>query len=786
MTIAPSSSDGVSPAAAMPNFMADLGLRLVENGFPILPIMPGAKCPGRFVGGRWVGHTGWQQHCQRPTKPFEVNVWKAWPGCGIGVACGQIVALDIDLMDEGAALEIEAMARAELGDTPALRIGRAPKRLLVYRADRPFKPIKRHPVELLATGNQFVAYAIHPDTGLPYAWPHEGLDELHVSRLPVVGEAQAQAFMDAAAKLVPAELKQSRLGPDRSAEYYFAPGGEQRGTVEAVTAALDHLHNDDLPYDDWIRIGLAIKGALGEAGAALWCDWSARSSKDVPATTLKAWRSFKPDRIGAGSIYYFAGQFGWVPPADMILNGALAEAVAAAPAQAMLDRLAAKIEPTPAAAPEPEPEPGIPAGTPDVAAIVAAAPGALGRMVEWMVATAVSPQPLLSLGAALCAYGTAMGRRYKLDGPDTRSNIYVIALADSGGGKDHPRRCVRRAMMEAGLGAYLGGETLASGSAVMASVAAHPCRLFQIDEFGHFVQAVLDPKSHAWHRREIMTNLTTLWSSASETVIGTEYANQRERPRQDIVQPCVSVYGSTVPQTFWAALQSGNIGDGSIARFLLLPTPQNYPDERLKPEPVEERLAAIVADMKAVAAGADGHAPGNVAAVMAANVAPEPFAVPLSPEAAALDLELRGEHLAMKRQHEGTPLSAVVARFREQTRRVALVAAVADNPAAPLLEARHLAWAADLVRWSLAILLEQARRHVADSEHEAMAKRLLEIIRKHGGWIDGNTLSNKARSIPRKLRADLLADLVEGGDLEVKQERTSTKPRTMLRAARRD
>ena len=45
---------------------------------------------------------------------------------------------------------------------------RAPKRLLVYRTAVPFAGRKRHPLEVLARGQQFVAYAVHPNTGRPY------------------------------------------------------------------------------------------------------------------------------------------------------------------------------------------------------------------------------------------------------------------------------------------------------------------------------------------------------------------------------------------------------------------------------------------------------------------------------------------------------------------------------------------------------------------------------------------------------------------------------------------
>ena len=82
-----------------------------------------------------------------------------------------------------------------------LRIGRAPKRLLVYRAAAPFAGRKRHPLEVLARGQQFVAYAVHPDTGRPYDWPEESLAEVPLSRLPAVDEAGCAAFLDAAWRL---------------------------------------------------------------------------------------------------------------------------------------------------------------------------------------------------------------------------------------------------------------------------------------------------------------------------------------------------------------------------------------------------------------------------------------------------------------------------------------------------------------------------------------------------------------------------------------------------------
>lgn len=192
--------------------MARYGARLVTNGYAILPIAPGTKKPGRFQRGAWVDYPEWNRHASRPTTEVEVATWSAWPDCGVGLVGGAVAAIDIDIAEDAQlSLKIEKLARDRLGDTPALRIGRAPKRLLVYRAAEPFRGIKRHPLEVLCLGQQFLAYATHPDTGAPYAWPEEGLADLDISDLPAITADEALAFLEVAQAMLPEGLVQRGL-----------------------------------------------------------------------------------------------------------------------------------------------------------------------------------------------------------------------------------------------------------------------------------------------------------------------------------------------------------------------------------------------------------------------------------------------------------------------------------------------------------------------------------------------------------------------------------------------
>lgn len=765
------------PAAALPNWMERHGARLADCGYRPIPIMPGAKCPGRWRSAYgWGAYPDWSRHCDRPTKPFEIGIWKTWPGCGVGIACGNVVALDVDIPDACAVAEILALAREHLGPSPAHRVGNAPKALLVYRAAAPFRPIKRHPIEVLALGNQFVAYHTHPDTGRPYQWPDESLDEIMIACLPAVTEAQCRAFLDRASEFVPPEHRKTRLGPDRSADYYHAHGGNLRGTMAAITDALSFVRNDDLPYDDWIRVGLAIKGALGESGRELFCSWSASSSKDVPSNTLRAWESFRPDRIGAGSLYYYAGQAGWTPDASLILSGEVEAAVAA------VDLSVFAMPEPPAVAPgvneAPLPALVTPAaveprasGLP-VAASVLAPGGVLADMVQWMTDTAVSPQPLLALGAAICAVGAAAGRRFRTE-MDNRTNLYVVGLAGSGSGKDHPRACVKMALMVAGLQGLLGGEDVASGAAVMSAVHASPVSLFLVDEFGHFLRAALDERSASAHRREIVTQLTKLWSSAAGVCRGTEYANRRERPRQDVVEPCVSVYGTTVPQELWSALQAGHLGDGSIARYLFLRTECDYPDRQRPRGSVSDVPAGIVDALRALAQG-DPHHPAMV---------PKTVVIPFAGDCGlAVDALLR-EQLDRLREHEGGRFAAVHARYAEQALRLALIHALSLGLG--IIERASLDWARAVVDLSTATLVAGVEQYLADSRHEADVKKLRTAL--GGEWISARDLSRRTQWLRRRDREEIIAQLLEAGGIEMRETAptaTGGRPGRMYRVVR--
>jgi hypothetical protein len=752
------------------NYMAQLGATLVDRGFPILPIQPNTKKPGLYKLGAWHEYPKWSRHCERDTTDNEVDIWGNWPEAGIGIAAGRVIGIDIDVLDSPTiALEIEALAKRMLGDTPAVRIGHAPKRLLVYRAVQPFSGFKYPPIEVLGVGQQFIAYGIHPDTGKPYDWPVSTLADLSPDDLPGITEAQAREFAKEAYRLIPAELRPKTLGVGLRSPMECANLPEQRGTYEAVEDALRHIDNADLDYDSWVRIGMATKGALGDEGWPLFEAWSESSQKNDPKTTARSWRSFAPQRIGAGTIYKLALDNGWEPDAEMQLNGEIVTN-GHHPAREFLQALQAadpiSIEPHEISLPPPKP---MPVGWDQVGGVIA-------DMMALMAATAKRPQPVLALGASLCAIGALMGRKYRTES-NIRSNLYVVGIAESGAGKNHSRVVINELFRKANLLQYLGGNKIASGSGLLTAIQRQPAILFQLDEFGMFLSAAADRKRSPRYVCEILDLLTELYTTSGTTYFGVEYAStQHNNAHRAIHQPCACIYGTTTPLHFWQALQASNVADGSLARFLIMESEDDFPDSNEAfgvidpPQDLIDRLILIHQG--------GGKLNGNLTDVGAIDeVLVDPRVVPMTPQARATFRQLDQELVERLRTSRGTGYSSILARIEENATKLALIRAVSRDPVDPQIEDHDAEWGIMLSRHCAELTIREASARVSENQVESHHKRAMQILRDAGmAGMSKSDFTRRTQFMDHRQRDGVLRTLAEAGLIEMMALQSKGRP----------
>lgn len=287
-----------------------------------------AQDRGKVPGKKY--STGWGGYDWRKAPPVEQEDADSWPnGAGVGLKTDRFPAVDIDILDAELAQEIADIAVLYLGDAP-LRIGREPKQLLLYRTDASFGRMRlwigdSHLVEVLGDGQQFVAAGEHPLTGKPYHWPN-GLTA--AADLSTITREDVEAFFGAVEALAKARGWEShREGTgastlDRTAVDQEALAGDAEAIAEAV--ALIPNTNDLFPgRDDYLKMGYAIKGALGDEGLPVWIEWAERweGNGSSPGNTAESatadWLRMKPPfEVGAAYLLETAQNFGFNTASD--------------------------------------------------------------------------------------------------------------------------------------------------------------------------------------------------------------------------------------------------------------------------------------------------------------------------------------------------------------------------------------------------------------------------------------------------------------------------------------
>jgi hypothetical protein len=174
----------------------EVRLHLHRNGYAPLPLI-----------GKVPVLKNWQQKIE--TNEEEIALLSSiYPAAtNTGTLTRLVPTLDIDILNEEAALAIEEIVRAhheEHGRVLA-RFGRWPKRAIPFRTDEPFKKIvvnliapngAEEKIEFLGDGQQVAVAGLHPTTGQPYRWHGGELCQTARDELPYIREVEAHALVD--------------------------------------------------------------------------------------------------------------------------------------------------------------------------------------------------------------------------------------------------------------------------------------------------------------------------------------------------------------------------------------------------------------------------------------------------------------------------------------------------------------------------------------------------------------------------------------------------------------
>ena len=360
-------------------------------------------------------------------------------------------------------------------------------------------------------------------------------------------------------------------------------------------------------------------------------------------------------------------------------------------------------------------------------------PGFIDDVVKLSMQSAPYPNRVLSFTGALALLAFLVGRKVQ-DKRDNRSNIYLIALADSGTGKDHPRKVNFNIAFRAGVAGAI-GDAFASGEGLEDALFMHPSMLFQADEFDCIFNTLKYSKDN---RAESINEKLLKFYGASNTIY--PLRKKASAKKKDgtvheiahIVNPNLVLLGTAIPQYFYESLSRRVLENGLVARCVIVEAGKR--GEAGNPQPITPSDSLI----RAATYLANLDVNGNLT-----NEYPKPLIITETPEATAalreVQLECDRRYNFYEAQNEGAA-KALWARAHEKVCKLAMLHGISGNVYNPLITEKSVRWAWKFIDHLTQRMLYMADRYVYENIFDEKCQRAIRKLQEHGGRLSHSKL----------------------------------------------
>ena len=744
----------------MENDLLQAAVTYLRAGLCALPAIAAEKRPAVPT---------WKQYQTRLPDEAEASRWFG-PHQGLclitGAVSGNLEMIDFDLGGEAFQPWYERLQRADAALLGRLVIEQSPSGgwHVVYRFEaevsRSLKLAQRKqpvagPEEVTlfgknykprqdASGQWYVVLTMietRGEGGLFLCAPTPGYELLQgdFTELPVLAEAERELLLEAAWELneyVPEPVP----CPTPSGE---PPGGRpgddfnQRGDLRAVLRAHGWALAKGGDNEYWRRPGKTS-------------GWSATLKDGVFYVFSSSAAPFEPDQAYSPFSVYALLEHGgdFASAASTLRSQGFGSDVPAQPDVDLSGLLQSAPDETEADKAEPGPED--PGPIPDELLRV---PGFVSEVIDLCLETAPYPNQAMAFCGALALQAFLAGRKVR-DPGDNRTNIYLLGLAYSAAGKDWIRKLNTKILHHIGLSSCL-GDRLASGEGIQDALFVRPSMLFQTDEIDGILQSINKAKDN--RHESIMSTLLSLYSASNSTF---SMRPKADKPDPGVIdQPNLVLFGTAIPNHYYGALSERMLTNGFFARMLIL-------DSRKRSEGQEPGIIEVTDRVLAMAKWWADFWPGTG---NLENWHPTPAIVEHTDEARCLTIETRQRaeaEYALAEDRSDPVGTTVWGRVSEQSRKLALLYAVSENPQAPRIDAPAVRWASTFVTHQVRRMLFMATQHVADNPFHGECLKLIEKLREAPGQQLPHSVLLKRMKIDAKGFRDLINTLCQRGDIE--------------------
>ena len=350
-------------------------------------------------------------------------------------------------------------------------------------------------------------------------------------------------------------------------------------------------------------------------------------------------------------------------------------------------------------------------------------PGFISDLMEFTLKVAPYPNKALAFCGALAMQSFLCGRKIKDEG-NLRTNIYLLALAGSGTGKDCPRQVNSYLAMMIGKTGCL-ADRFASGEGLEDALEVEPSMLFQTDEIDSMLRTIKNSNDGT---KESMTKMLLTLYSAAQSI----YALRRLAGKQQkgvVNQPHLTLLGTATPTHFYESLSREMLSNGFFARMMVIDIGKR--GKRQKPGDIQKMPQWIIEYAQWWIDFKPSSTQGNLY-----NENPEPLVVFKTDEASEILEGYRdqadSEFANAEKDHDDASM-AIWNRAGENALKLALLYTASVNDEKLEITAEAAKWSVKFTDHLVRRMLFMVAEHVAENEFDKMRKRIIRKMRKCKG-----------------------------------------------------
>ncbi len=734
----------------------DTAIAYVRAGLSALPAKRIDKHPAT---GRWA------EWARRLPTETEAAAWFANPHDAICIVCGAVSGnLEIIDFDNGGELFEAWCAKAPQGLVSRLVVERSPSGgyHAAYRCESPVAGNLKL-ARGMRGGERTTLIETRGEGGLFLCSPTEGyeLRQGSFEALPVLTADERQALLNAGVALdeavAPPRPPQAAasFGDDRPGDDYNARGDIGPLLSKHGWTCVGERDGNAL----WRRPGKDSGGHSATFNGEVFYVFS---SNALPFESERGYSRFQVYAVlECGGDFREAAErlreegYGAGPQPAVDLSGILSNLPQAAPSGFSI------------------PDPG------ELDRSLLQVPGVVGQIVDYSMSHAVYPNLPLAFAGAVSFVAMLCSRVFR-DCRDSRANMYIVALAESGTGKDQPRKTNAALALRLGIGARI-GESFASGEGLEDSLAVAPhVMLYQQDEMDSLMNAMnlKDAKAEGISERLLkfygMSNGVYPMRRRAVTKFN-------PAPMGFIVNPGLNIFGTAVPDFLYGALSKRMLENGLVARCVFI---EADPRGKAQRPSLDDFAAALVSDADYLAGLQQSvmHVPPPGANLLVPS--PTPILIQETTEGAkAMDgfqEEFDATYAEYDRERHRLGM-ALWARAFEKVCKLAMVHAVSRRPERPVIDLDDASWAGRLVRHLTLRMLKSSEMFTHETLYDEMSKRLLRHLKAKGRVTHGDLL--RASHLDKDTFKTVVATMAEAGQIReevAKVGRTGQVQRTYV------